>query len=209
VEILNPDGTMARRDELIRFAREHNLRIGTIADLIEYRLAHEESVEAISDFEIETRHGPFRMICFEDHVNRTVHLALVRGRIDSSAPTLVRVHRQDTLGDVVGIVDPKLGWPLDDALQRIAEAGAGVVVVLRPPESAREFVRALRQLDAPPQPPRIEPGRSMDLRTFGTGAQVLRALGVRQMRVLGAPKLLHGLSGFGLEVVEYIDTERG
>jgi 3,4-dihydroxy 2-butanone 4-phosphate synthase/GTP cyclohydrolase II len=209
VEILNPDGTMARRDELIRFAREHSLRIGTIADLIEYRLAHEESVEAISDFEIETRHGPFRMICFEDHVNRTVHLALVRGRIDSSAPTLVRVHRQDTLGDVVGIVDPKLGWPLDDALQRIAEAGAGVVVVLRPPESAREFVRALRQLDAPPQPPRIEPGRSMDLRTFGTGAQVLRALGVRQMRVLGAPKLLHGLSGFGLEVVEYIDTERG
>jgi 3,4-dihydroxy 2-butanone 4-phosphate synthase/GTP cyclohydrolase II len=209
VEILNPDGTMARRDELIRFAREHNLRIGTIADLIEYRLAHEESVEAISDFEIETRHGPFRMICFEDHVNRTVHLALVRGRIDSSAPTLVRVHRQDTLGDVVGILDPKLGWPLDDAMQRIAEAGAGVVVVLRPPESAREFVRALRQLDAPPQPPRIEPGRSMDLRTFGTGAQVLRALGVRQMRVLGAPKLLHGLSGFGLEVVEYIDTERG
>jgi 3,4-dihydroxy 2-butanone 4-phosphate synthase/GTP cyclohydrolase II len=209
VEILNRDGTMARRDDLLRFAQEHNLKIGTIADLIEYRLAHEESVEAISDFEIETRHGPFRMICFEDHVNRTVHLALVRGRIDSSIPTLVRVHRQDTLGDVIGILDPKLGWPLDDALHRIAEAGAGVAVVLRPPESARDFVRALRQLDAPPQPPRIEPGRSMDLRTFGTGAQVLRALGVRQMRVLGAPKLMHALSGFGLEVVEYIDTERG
>jgi 3,4-dihydroxy 2-butanone 4-phosphate synthase/GTP cyclohydrolase II len=209
VEILNRDGTMARRDDLLRFAQEHDLKIGTIADLIEYRLAHEESVEAISDFEIETRHGPFRMICFEDHVNRTVHLALVRGQIDASIPTLVRVHRQDTLGDVVGILDPKLGWPLDDALHRIAEAGAGVAVVLRPPESARDFVRALRQLDAPPQPPSIEPGRSMDLRTFGTGAQVLRALGVRQMRVLGAPKLMHALSGFGLEVVEYIDTERG
>jgi 3,4-dihydroxy 2-butanone 4-phosphate synthase/GTP cyclohydrolase II len=208
VEILNRDGTMARRDDLVRFAREHELKIGTIADLIEYRLAHEESVEPISDFEVETRHGPFRMICFEDHVNRSVHIALVRGEIDPAKPTLVRVHRQDTLGDVIGIVDSKLGWPLDDALRRIADAGSGVAVVLRHPESAREFVRALRQLNSPPEPPRIEPGRSMDLRTFGTGAQVLRALGIRKMRVLGAPKLMHGLSGFGLEVVEYVEMER-
>jgi 3,4-dihydroxy 2-butanone 4-phosphate synthase/GTP cyclohydrolase II len=209
VEILNRDGTMARRDDLLQFARDHKLRIGTIADMIEYRLAHEESVEPISDFAVETRYGPFRMISFEDHVNRTVHLALVRGQIDPAVPTLVRVHRQDTLGDVVGIVDAKLGWPLDDALRRIADAGTGVVVVLRHEESAREFVRALRELDAPAKPPRIEPGRSMDLRTFGTGAQVLRALGVRKMRVLGAPKMMHGLSGFGLEVVEYIATEQG
>jgi 3,4-dihydroxy 2-butanone 4-phosphate synthase/GTP cyclohydrolase II len=209
VEILNRDGTMARRDELIEFAREHDLRIGTIADLIEYRLAHEESVEPISELGIETRHGPFRMICFEDHVNRTVHLALVRGEIDPAVPTLVRVHRQDTLGDVVGIKDPKLGWPLDDAMQRIAEAGAGVVVILRQAESAREFIRAVRELGTVGEPPRIEPARAMDLRTVGTGAQVLRALGVRKMRVLGAPKHLHGLSGFGLEVVGYVDTERG
>jgi 3,4-dihydroxy 2-butanone 4-phosphate synthase/GTP cyclohydrolase II len=207
VEILNRDGTMARRDDLLAFAREHDLKIGTIADLIEYRLAHEESVEPIAELDVETRHGPFRMICFEDHVNRTVHLALVRGEISGSRPTLVRVHRQDTLGDVVGIRDERLGWPLDDAMQRIAEAGSGVVVILRQPESAREFVRAVRGLDSSPQPPRIESGRSMDLRTFGTGAQVLRALGIRRMRVLGAPRLLHGLSGFGLEVVEYIDME--
>lgn len=208
VEILNRDGTMARRDDLVSFAREHDLRIGTIADLIEYRLAHEESVEPISDIAIDTRHGPFRMISFEDHVNRSVHLALVRGDIDPNTPTLVRVHRQDTLGDVVGIRNAKLGWPLDDALQRVASEGAGVVVVLRHPESAREFVRALRQINPPPEPPRIEPVPNMDLRTFGTGAQVLRALGVKQMRVLGAPKHMHALSGFGLEVVEYIDTER-
>jgi 3,4-dihydroxy 2-butanone 4-phosphate synthase/GTP cyclohydrolase II len=214
VEILNRDGTMARRDDLLRFAREHKLRIGTIAALIQYRLAHEETVEAIADFEIATRHGPFRMVCFEDHVNRSVHLALIRGRIDAHEPTLVRVHRQDTLGDVIGIQDPRLGWPLDDAVRRIAESGNGVVVVLRQPESAREFMRAVRELDrsgAPTQ--RTVPlkalSKSMDLRTFGTGAQVLRALGVRKMRVLGAPKHIHGLSGFGLEVVEYIDTERG
>ena len=212
VEILNADGTMARRDDLLRFARAHDLRIGTIADLIEYRLAHEESVEPISDSVIRTRHGPFRMICFEDHVNRTVHLALVKGEIVPDRPTLVRVHRQDTLSDVIGIQDPKLGWPLDDALGRIAESGAGVVVILRQPESAREFVRAVRSLTAPPEPPRIDSGRSADLRTFGTGAQVLRALGVRQMRILGARKHLHGLSGFGLEIVDYlgdIDKESG
>jgi 3,4-dihydroxy 2-butanone 4-phosphate synthase/GTP cyclohydrolase II len=218
VEILNHDGTMARRDDLFPFAREHGLKIGTIADLIEYRLANEESVEPIADLEIPTRHGPFRMICFEDHVNRTVHLALVRGEIDPNAPTLVRVHRQDTLGDVIWILDPKLGWPLDDAMRRIADTGAGVVVILRHPESAREFVGAVRGLDSMSEPAFLEsnskestrsrgPAPGMDLRTFGIGAQVLRALGVRKMRVLGAPKLLHGLSGFGLEVVEYVDTE--
>jgi 3,4-dihydroxy 2-butanone 4-phosphate synthase/GTP cyclohydrolase II len=214
VEILNSDGTMARRDDLLRFAGEHRLRIGTIAALIQYRLAHEESVEAIADFEIATRHGPFRMVCFEDHVNRSVHIAVVRGRIDAREPTLVRVHRQDTLGDVIGIQDSRLGWPLDDAMRRIAEAGNGVVVILRQPESAREFMRAVRGLDRSRDPaqrpvPLKAPSKMMDLRTFGTGAQVLRALGVRQMRVLGAPKHIHGLSGFGLEVVEYIDTERG
>ena len=214
VEILNRDGTMARRDDLLTFAREHKLRIGTIAALIQYRLAHEESVEPIADFEIATRHGPFRMVCFEDHVNRSVHIALVRGRIDPQVPTLVRVHRQDTLGDVIGIQDSRLGWPLEDAMRRIAAAGNGVVIVLRQPESAREFMRAVRGLDrsgdAAQRPvPLKAASKSMDLRTVGTGAQVLRALGVRQMRVLGAPKHIHGLSGFGLEVVEYIDTERG
>jgi len=208
VEILNRDGTMARRDELMAFAREHDLAIGTIADLIEYRLAHEESVEPIAELPIETRHGPFRMICFEDHINRTVHLALVRGEIDPSQPTLVRVHRQNTLGDVIGIQHPQLGWPLDDAMRRIAEAGSGVVVILRQPESAREFIRSVRELSAesgsrPVTKPETATS-AMDLRTFGTGAQVLRALGVREMRVLGAPRLMHGLSGFGLEVVEYV-----
>jgi 3,4-dihydroxy 2-butanone 4-phosphate synthase/GTP cyclohydrolase II len=213
VEILNRDGSMARRDDLLQFAREHKLRIGTIAALIQYRLAHEETVEEIADCEIATRHGPFRMVCFEDHVNRSVHLALVRGQIDPREPTLVRVHRQDTLGDVIGIQNPRLGWPLDDALQRIAAAGSGVVVVLRQAESAREFMRAVRELNVPEdaklhRPASFKPLKSMDLRTFGTGAQVLRALGVRQMRVLGAPKHIHGLSGFGLEVIEYIDTDR-
>src|SRR6185436_14786418 len=98
VEILNDDGAMARRDDLVRFAKRHKLKIGTIADLIEYRLRTEESVEIVGDLEVGTEFGPFRLVCFEDHVNRALHLALARGKLDAKTPTLVRVHRQDTLG---------------------------------------------------------------------------------------------------------------
>jgi 3,4-dihydroxy 2-butanone 4-phosphate synthase/GTP cyclohydrolase II len=209
VEILNEDGTMARREDLIEFARRHRLKIGTIADLIEYRLSKEESVEAIADLTVETPFGPFRMVCFEDHINRNVHIALVKGRIDAETPVLVRVHRQDTLGDVVGIRDATLGWPLREAMQRVADEGCGIVVILRHEETARELMSNVRRLSnerderRAPRPRE----RAMDLRTFGTGAQVLRALGVKKMRVLSSPKHLHGLSGFGLEVVEYVSAE--
>jgi 3,4-dihydroxy 2-butanone 4-phosphate synthase/GTP cyclohydrolase II len=204
VEVLNEDGTMARRDDLAQFAKRHNLKIGTIADLIQYRLANEETVEAIAEMPIDTPYGPFRMICFEDHINREVHLALVRGQIDARAPTLVRVHRQDTLSDVVGVRDPRLGWPLRDAMRHVASEGRGVIVILRHEESARELMGAVRALTESREVAAARRERVMDLRTFGTGAQVLRALGVRKMRVMSAPKHIHALSGFGLEVVEYV-----
>ena len=210
VEILNDDGGMARRDDLLKFARRHNLKIGTIADLIEYRLRTEQSVEIVSDTSVTTRFGEFRLVCFEDHVNRAVHLALVRGDIDAKTPTLVRVHRQDTLGDVLGIRDPSLHRPLCDALEFIAAHGQGVAVVLRLEETARDLMHAVQAL-GPDEPDRgIRHAQKMDFRTFGIGAQILRALGVRRMRVLGVPKHMHALSGFGLEIVEYVaaDTER-
>jgi 3,4-dihydroxy 2-butanone 4-phosphate synthase/GTP cyclohydrolase II len=213
VEILNDDGAMARRDDLVKFARRHGLKIGTIADLIEYRLRMEESVEVIGETEVDTEFGPFRLVCFEDHVNRAVHLALARGKLDAKTPTLVRVHRQDTLSDVLGLHAPTLHRPLRDALKLIAEANHGVAVILRPEESARDLMRSVQSLTQPPSEPGPELGprrhRSMDFRTFGIGAQIVRALGVRRMRVVGAPKQMHGLSGFGLEVVEYVsDSER-
>ncbi len=209
VEILNDDGTMARRDDLIAFARRHELKIGTIADLIEYRLAHEETVEAIAELDIETAFGPFRLVCFDDHINRDVHLALVRGEIDTSRPVLVRVHRQDTLGDVVNIRHPRLGWPLEDAMRQIAREGSGVIVILRHDESVRDLMSALRSLSETEDSLAARRERSMDLRTFGTGAQVLRALGITKMRVLSAPKHMHALSGFGLEVIEYVASDDG
>ena len=148
VEILNDDGTMARRDDLLRFAHRHKLKIGTVADLIRYRLAKEESVEAIAERTVETPFGPFRMVCFEDHVNRAGHLALVRGTIDPATPTLVRVHRQDTLSDVLGVQDPSLHRPLRDAMQLIDAEGSGVIVVLRLEETARDLMHAVRALGA-------------------------------------------------------------
>jgi 3,4-dihydroxy 2-butanone 4-phosphate synthase/GTP cyclohydrolase II len=206
VEIMNDDGTMARRDNLIRFARQHGLRIGTIADLIQYRLAHEESVEAISDQVVNTEFGEFRMVCFEDHVNRAVHVALVRGSIHRDEPILVRVHRQDTVGDVLSIRQEQKNWPLRDAMRYVAGHDHGVIVLLRHEESAREFMSAVRGL-AVEQPPRIGADKSVDMRMIGIGSQVLRALGVRRMRVLSAPYTMHGLSGFGLEIVEYVTGE--
>jgi 3,4-dihydroxy 2-butanone 4-phosphate synthase / GTP cyclohydrolase II len=117
----------------------------------------------------------------------------------------VRVHRQDTLSDVLGLHAPTLHRPLRDALKLIADADHGIAVVLRPEESARDLMRSVQSLTRPPEP---ELGtrrhRSMDFRTFGIGAQIVRALGVRRMRVIGAPKQMHALSGFGLEVVEYV-----
>ena len=207
VEILNDDGSMARRDDLLRFARRHNLKIGTIADLIRYRLAKEETVEAIADLEVATEFGPFRLVCMEDHVNSTVHLALVRGKPRPRTPTLVRVHVQNTLSDVVGIQDSCLGWPLRSTIKLIAEEGCGVVVILRGSEDPRDLMNAVRELGRGHAERAIPHDRTSELKTFGTGAQILRALGVKRMRVLSAPKQMHAISGFGLEVVEYLSDE--
>jgi 3,4-dihydroxy 2-butanone 4-phosphate synthase / GTP cyclohydrolase II len=205
VEILNDDGTMARRPELEAFARTHGLKIGTIADLISYRLQNEESVERIAESQVQTEFGEFRLVCYEDHVGRNVHLALVKGDLRPEDAPLVRVHVQNTLGDVVGIQSAELGWPLRSAMKQIAAAGNGVVVLLRYVENPRHLMGAVKTLGTVSDRGPHGSGAAV-LRTYGTGAQILRDLGVRRMRVLSAPKQMHALSGFGLEVVEYVDT---
>jgi 3,4-dihydroxy 2-butanone 4-phosphate synthase/GTP cyclohydrolase II len=205
VEILNDDGTMARRPELEVFAREHDLKIASIADLISYRLEKEQSVERISEQLVETEFGEFRMVCFEDHISRNVHVALVKGDVETGEPPLVRVHLQDTLGDLLGIHNPRLGRPLRSVLERIAEEGRGIAVVLKYAESPRQFVNAVDALRSRVEDlPRKQDGGGV-LRTYGTGSQILRDLGVTKMRVLSAPKQMHAISGFGLEIVEYVD----
>ena len=204
VEILNADGTMARRPDLEKFARERDIRIGTIADLIRYRLETERNVERIAEKAVDTEHGEFKLFCYDDHINRSVHLALVKGDLTSVEAPLVRVHLQDTLGDVVGVQSESLGWPVHSAIERIAKEEAGVIVLLRDQETSREFMDSVESLDE--HRDELESRRSGDsvLRTYGVGAQILRDLGLSKIRVLSAPKQMYAISGFDLEITEYV-----
>ena len=204
VEILNEDGTMARRPQLEEFAREHGLKIGTIADLIRYRLEKERSVERIAERDVETDFGRFRLYCYEDHVNSTVHLALVRGAIAREQAPLVRVHLKDTIRDLVGVREETHSWSLRSAMERVAREGSGVIVLLRPSETPLEIAEAVRSAERSGAVTRSKGAQV--LRTYGIGAQILRDLGIVHMRVLSAPKQMHGLSAFGLEVTEYVDA---
>ncbi len=207
VEILNEDGTMARRPDLETFAEQHGLKIGTIADLIHYRVAHEKAVIREAQCELPTEHGRFHVTAYRDTIDNDVHLALTMGAISPEQPTLVRVHLQSTMCDLFGTRHPACGWPLNDVMRQIAEAGEGVVVVLRNRDDADDVLAKLGQLcdaDDNERPPRLRTDRN-ELRTYGIGAQILADLGVRKMRVMSAPKAMHGISGFDLEVVEYVN----
>jgi 3,4-dihydroxy 2-butanone 4-phosphate synthase / GTP cyclohydrolase II len=204
VEIMNDDGTMARRPQLEAFAATHQLKIGTIADLIRYRLQTERSVERIAEQTVSTAHGEFQLFCYEDHANHDVHLALVHGDLRIGTP-LVRVHVTETLRDLIGVRQDSRAWTLDAALERVAGSSCGVVVLLRQTEPPRELVDAVRSLGAAPASSEQNPQLSGPvLRTYGIGAQILQDLGVRRMRVLSAPKHMYSISAFGLEIVDYV-----
>ncbi len=205
VEILNEDGTMARRPDLERFAEEHDLKVGTIADLIHYRIANEKSVERVAECDLSTEYGEFRLLAYQDIVHEGLHLALVMGEVSPDDLTLVRVQVQNTLSDLFGAQMEDTGWPLRDAMRRVAEHGRGVIVVLGQHESPKELVHRIQNYNEHKQSgePLTREVRH-ELRTHGIGAQILSDLGVRRMRVLSAPMVVHGLSGFGLEVVEYV-----
>jgi 3,4-dihydroxy 2-butanone 4-phosphate synthase/GTP cyclohydrolase II len=211
-EVMNDDGTMARRPQLEEFAHRHGLKLGTIAGLIRHRLRTERSVERIAEQTVETALGEFRLYAYQDRVSLDVHLALARGRLDGPEAPLVRVHLPDTLRDLVGVRGAARAWTLHAALARIAEAGNGVVVLLRQQESPAELSAALRSVSttatasAPGEAP-VTPGEGAVLRTFGVGAQILKDLGVKRMRVLSAPKQMHGISAFDLEIEGYVGEE--
>lgn len=208
VEILNEDGTMARRPQLEQFAAQHGLKIGTIADLIRYRMAHEHSVERVSECSLLTEAGTFRLVCFKDVNGGGLHFALIFGDVPVDEPVLVRVHVQDSLGDVLGAIREDCPWPLRAAMQRVATHGAGIVVVLRFEEAMPDLVRRIAGYALHDQGVYLpKPPTSTDLRAYGVGARILADLGVQRMAVLGTPKKFHGLSGFGLEVAHYVDYE--
>ncbi|MBN8728874.1 MAG: 3,4-dihydroxy-2-butanone-4-phosphate synthase [Xanthomonadales bacterium] len=199
VEILSEDGTMARRPELERFAARHGLKIGTIADLIRYRLETEKTVERVHEADVETEFGHFRLVAFRDLLARELHFALVRGEVAGDVPVLTRVHVRNTLSDVLHLKRDDLGITVTAALRRVAAEERGVVVVLAGDDGATAQMARLRAIVTEPAE---DPAQ---WRRLGLGAQILADLGVRRLRVLGTPRKLVGLAGFGLEVVDYDD----
>ncbi|RRV10837.1 bifunctional 3,4-dihydroxy-2-butanone-4-phosphate synthase/GTP cyclohydrolase II [Pseudomonas sp. v388] len=203
VEVMNDDGTMARRPDLERFAAKHGIRIGTIADLIHYRLSHEHTVVRIGERELPTVHGTFRLYSYEDRIEGGVHMAMVMGDIRREDPTLARVHVVDPLRDLVGAqYTGPANWTLWAALERVAQEGRGVVVVLANHESSQALLERIPQLTRPPR--QYTRSQSRIYSEVGTGAQILQDLGVGKLRHLGPPLKYAGLTGYDLHVVESI-----
>ena len=197
-EILKDDGAMARLPDLVEFARAHGLRIGTIADLIHYRNRTERLVERVAERPVMTPHGAFRLVVYREKLTDATHIALVRGPIGPESEVLVRVHEPLSVMDFIDTHSTSHSWNFAAALAAIADAGRGIVVLLHRPESAQELrVRAIT--DQPPVSSR------MDLRNYGIGAQILRDLNVRKMKLMAKPRKMPSMTGFDLEVTGFIE----
>jgi 3,4-dihydroxy 2-butanone 4-phosphate synthase / GTP cyclohydrolase II len=204
-EILKDDGTMARLPDLVGFGREHGLKIGTIADLIQYRSATESLVERCGSREIDTVHGRFRLVAYRDQPSGSPHLALVRGDIDAGKEVLVRVHEPLTVLDLLDVGPGSHSWSVDAALAAIAAHGAGVLVMLNCAQPGERLLEQVRESLAAPgeQAGPRQRAQKMDLRTYGIGAQILRDLGVGRMRLLSQPRRIPSMAGYDLQVVGF------
>ena len=201
-EILKDDGTMARLPDLIDFAERHGLRIGSIADLIHFRSQNESLIKRVTERVIQTRFGPFRLVAFLEKLAGETHLALVRGEIAPESETLVRVHEPLSLLDLLDTGAGTHSWSVHETLEKIASEGRGVMVLLNCTESAGQLIERV----ASPGRPKT-PGK-MDLRTYGIGAQILRDLGVRKMRLMAAPRKMPSMAGWELEIAGYVQPAK-
>lgn len=203
-EVMNEDGTMARLPDLQLFAAEHGLKIGTIADLIEYRSRTESLIESVGVRTIRTAYGEFQAHAFRDKPSQAIHLALVKGQWQSDEVVDVRVHEPLSVLDALEINRSMHSWGLDASLAHFAANGKGVAVLLNCGESASELLAQFEGRARAAQAP--ERGR-MDLRTYGVGAQILRACGVHRMRLMGNPRRMPSMTGYGLEITGYLTKE--
>ncbi|HEY1103070.1 MAG TPA: bifunctional 3,4-dihydroxy-2-butanone-4-phosphate synthase/GTP cyclohydrolase II [Burkholderiaceae bacterium] len=200
-EIMNDDGTMARLPDLQQFAALHGLKIGTIADLIQYRSRNETLVEKMGSRAIHTLFGDFTAHAFTDKTNQGVHLALVRGSWSADETVVVRVHEPLSVLDALEVGRTMHSWSLDASLRHVATAGKGVVVLLNCGESASQLIAQFEGTARASQAP--ERGR-VDLRTYGVGAQILRECGVHRMTLMGNPRRMPSMAGYGLEITGYL-----
>jgi len=202
-EIMNPDGSMARMSDLEQFAVRHGLRLGTIADLIRHRSENEKLVERVVDKPINTPYGAFRLCVYHDKTVDEMHYALVRGEPRPDRPTLVRVHEPFVSLDLFDFDASRHAYSVQDALRIVAHHKEGVVVLLRRHETPSDTAEILERLESPTR----SGAKRWDPRLHGIGAQILRDLGVGRMRVLARPKRIPSMSGFGLEVIEYVSPD--
>ena len=203
-EIMKDDGTMARLPDLQIFAAEHGLTIGTIADLIDYRSRNESLVERIGSRTLQTAHGEFTAHAFRDQPSQTVHLALVKGQWSADTEVPVRVHEPLSVLDALEVNRSMHSWSLDTSLHYLNAQGCGVAVLLNCGESAEQLLAQFEGRARSAQAP--ERGK-MDLRTYGVGAQILRECGVHKMKLMGQPRRMPSMTGYGLEITGYIPKE--
>ena len=200
-EVLKDNGEMARLPDLVDFAAQHQLKIGTITDLIQYRSRTESLVSRVTEREIETVHGHFRLVAYSDRIGRQTHLALVKGEIDPAKETLVRVHEPVSIIDLLDAASRSHSWNFHDALAAIARADCGVLLLLHREESAADLLER-----AKPERPESSQ-QKLALRNYGIGAQILRDLRVKKMRLLALPRRMPSMAGFDLEVTGYLQPD--
>jgi len=198
-EILKDDGEMARLPDLVAIAQQHQIKIGTIADLIHYRSEHEKLIERAAERTIATPYGEMQLVAYRDKISNETHLAIIKGKPSSEAETLVRVHEPLSVFDLLDSSSCTHSWSALDALRAISDAPAGVMVLLYHGESGVDLVERIQHADEPVR-------YNQELRTYGIGSQILIDLGVRKMRLMATPRKMPSMDGFGLEVTGYLES---
>jgi len=196
-EILKDNGEMARLPDLLDFATKHDLKVGTIADLINYRSQTESLVKRVAERQIETPFGPFQLVAYQESIANETHLALIKGDIAADKSVLVRVHEPLSILDLLDASNKSHSWSLPDAMQMISQADAGVIVMLRRDEKSEDVIHAINSANFPSN-------NQYTLKDYGIGAQILRDLGVVKMRLMAEPRKMPSMTGFGLQVTEFV-----
>ena len=202
-EVLKDNGEMARLPDLVEFAAQHKLKIGTITDLIHYRSSTESLIERVAERDIETAHGEFRLHIYSDRIGEATHLALVRGKPVPARETLVRVHEPLSVIDLLDVESRSHSWNFNDALAAVSRAECGVIVLLHRTETAAELLERARPREGQAA------AQGIALRNYGIGAQILKDLGVKRMRLMALPRRMPSMAGFGLEVTGYLQPGTG